>query len=1752
MTKNRFKKLLSGLLAVCLLATLFVNIPLTASAVSVSTASDFTNAINNAGTSAVTEINVSGTISVSGGTYYNKHIKFTGSGTVNLTSMLYFDNGCDIEFAGPSFTVSGNNRLIIGYTSSGSVKITFTSGSFNGNIQAQANTTMTINGGTFTNTSSYSYSDDARDEAVVCALGGGTVNINGGSFTKGTHTEDIYCSSGTLTVKGGTFDKNPGNYVPTSGYMVVRDATTGIYSISTDIPSGAQYINSADDFTSKKSGILIINKDLTDVSGVGISSGTVTYMGAGSVKFKDTNTNALTVTGGANVTIDGPTFNQGAESRALCVWEATVTFNSGGVIGDIEQQGGTSSTGTLIINGGTFTQTEGNNLIDNRSSTKGGTTTINGGTFTKVGSTAPFTTTGNITFQIKGGTFNFDPSAYVASGYVARQSGSNYVVGEKSYEAKIGNTYYDTLSGAITAASSGATIEILDEISTGNSLGVDKNLTFTGDHTVTFTGGTGLTVATTGITVTINGPTFKQGGATRALCVWMATVIVDNGGFIGLIDQQGGDATNKGILTINDGTFTQDSSCTNFASGKQAWLVNSSSNAYAETTINGGTFIGNGTQAFINATMGKVTIKGGNFTKAAGQTGIETSANCTLSVTGGTYNFNPAGVASGYKATENPTGTWTVAIDDSKQAKIENTEYKTLAEAVTAARDGDTIEILDNISGAAQINTKDITAKKLTFIGNYTVTFGSGSGLTANTGSHITINGPTFVQGSADRALCVYDGTVDIISGGITGWIQNQGGATSQGVLNIYDGTFTQGSGHVLLDTRVALRGETNIYGGTFVGAGASELFDIQEDTALNISGGSFTKTDSQNVFTTGDNTHASKIISGGSFNFDPTEWLAWGCTATLVGDTYTVSAEPSESNGILRFAGRKNDSTRTKGMFSQRIALAANTTYTFSLKYREVGGAKKAIVLSGVTLGNPTENDTSYSVTFTTGTDGGTLTVSLGRSDTEAGKGAAVYFADVKCVANGGTQNLVKNGDFKQGVKDWFVFAGNYAPKNAYMAVGTVKFDNLDTFFNDQALADFAANKAIEIECAEGTTETFVKFYSYLEEGSYKFSYKYRALGDEVLIDYSSTQGVSMTEVDDGEKYLKTYDVNVGSAETKDFTIYFKYLPTGAKMYFSDIKLYKVDGENTVGTNILADINPIFSEDYQLDENGRYEFTLPAGDDDSVNNIVGHGFAAQWGVTVPAAIIETPVNFFTDYDANGSRANVRKVLLGLEEKAKFFERDINTNLDTEIDIRDLVRLDSILNRTFNANGDIENLKAEILGAGDTDTSSFSKIIYVNSEASSNGNGTEATPYKSLETAISNASSGSAVLLKRGSVFRTPSSYTSQYTIPAGVTLGSYGETGDKPQILGSDKNYAENTTWNSQGNNIWTVSLDSGHSADMVGNVYLIDANGNITIGCGIKDGAYITATSSLTKNGDFYWAAASNKNSSTLYMYCDQNPSSKYSRIEFARNKSVLTLSSNVTVDNIAIFFGGQHGINGSGLSNVTITNCEIGYIGGAVNDDGAGLGNGIQWGQGGSNITANHNYVYQCYDAGISPQSWSTDKPFTNVKITNNLLTDNFYNVEFWTSGNAAFNGFEITGNIMHRSGYGWSWDKRITGHNLAPLSGQIYGSKSYNNSDSNNIIISGNTFSESRANIISWCWGDDEGVEAAKAKNLTAKSNTYYQSWGSNNGQLMLYGDILDSEFYKGASQGALEGAVSQFDIDPLLVAWIEQEWLPASN
>ena len=340
---------------------------------------------------------------------------------------------------------------------------------------------------------------------------------------------------------------------------------------------------------------------------------------------------------------------------------------------------------------------------------------------------------------------------------------------------------------------------------------------------------------------------------------------------------------------------------------------------------------------------------------------------------------------------------------------------------------------------------------------------------------------------------------------------------------------------------------------------------------------------------------------------------------------------------------------------------------------------------------------------------------------------------------------------------------------------------------------------------------------------------------------------------------------------------------------------------------------------------------------------------------------------------------------------------------------------------------------AEIRATANMTIPSGATVYYVsNSGNDSNDGKTPATAWKTLNKVNSaRLAVGSYVCFERGGIFR------GKLTAKAGVTYTAYG-TGDKPKLYGSPENGADPTKWKkSDKENIWYY--EGSHNWKDVGTLVFNDGES-----CAIK------AIREWKENGDVYnWTTGTPFNNGYkdlnqdlhfyhdqagtkyLYLYSEENPGNRFDSIEFNVGSSLISVDVNdVTIDNLCLKYTGVHGVGAGTVNNLTVQNCEFGWIGGSVQGIIQGrtyetrLGNAVEIYGGCENYTVQNNYIYQIYDAGITHQySGVGDKVYnhTNVLYLNNVIENCVYSIEYFVSGCEPSNpsvmtNFRIEGNHM----------------------------------------------------------------------------------------------------------------------------------------
>ena len=414
-------------------------------------------------------------------------------------------------------------------------------------------------------------------------------------------------------------------------------------------------------------------------------------------------------------------------------------------------------------------------------------------------------------------------------------------------------------------------------------------------------------------------------------------------------------------------------------------------------------------------------------------------------------------------------------------------------------------------------------------------------------------------------------------------------------------------------------------------------------------------------------------------------------------------------------------------------------------------------------------------------------------------------------------------------------------------------------------------------------------------------------------------------------------------------------------------------------------------------------------------------------------------------------------------------------------------------------------------------------IYYVSTSGSDKNDGLSpespfATPNRANQVAIE----GDVVLFKRGDEWRV------RWSTKSGVTYSAYGE-GPKPVFNGNKYgDAADPSCWTlvEGTENIWKykeIIPDVGcivfNEGEYVGfklrpevhekKLHIWTHEGfeefEFNNRCFKQDLSFVSEYVYLAKNG------ADAGTPARLYLRCDSgNPGDVYESIEIMYRGSIISARSGVTLDNLCVKYTGGHGINAGTVENLTVRNCEVGWIGGSAqyftNHYMICFGNGIEVYGGCKNYIVDNCYVYQCYDAGITNQfgGGEQDAHHENVQFINNVVEKCIYNIEYFlgqtdsgkTEGRVIKNSV-YKNNYLAYSGEGWGYDpSRAAG---------IKGWDSENRSD--NFVIEDNVFLLNKTDA--WHLGS-----RGDGWSPIFKNNTYIHT---KNPYFIKFGRLVDGEY-----------------------------------
>ena len=723
----------------------------------------------------------------------------------------------------------------------------------------------------------------------------------------------------------------------------------------------------------------------------------------------------------------------------------TISFNNRGFIiannntadeSYLIENNGTLTFSSLVSRGANTYSAAGGNLLLNN---EGGKATLSGGSF--VGSIRNLSAVDG-SVAIKGGTYSEIPDyKYFANGYVWTKNDSgtfDAVKSENGFVAVIGNIGYTSLADAVWSTDTGdvdaTVITLVGEGDVISGAGVK----FDGQNVIIDLNGKTYNV----INPTVGSPGTETNGfqmlkgstvvfRNGALTSDVAKILLQNYCDLTLENvtiNATGSSSIQYIASNNNGSFT--------AVGKTQLIAGPGQVAFDVYYNLGGSYPDGVTVTFGEDFTGKVTgkveygvsnavdgweektvlnISGGEFDITISPSGT-TAQDANINISGGNFTqaFDGAYLAS--DAVLYPTADGAFAVADQATAEQETIGvaqigqviYKTLAEAVAAAREGDTVKLLDNVNESIVIAAgQDITID----LSGFTLTGADDHGIINNGTLVITdsVGGGKVVVTADSKAALLNYGDATLLGGEFTretagtgGWyviknygslvigeenkecgvvVDSNGGdessllvsgyydandeAANKGLITsanplkvvINGGTFNGGLNTIKNDSESVM----TINGGTFTNG---KNYTVQNCNEMTVNGGTFVQTASKNVYGSkavyalysDDNTKLT--ITAGDFTaVTYAVYLVSNVNAVISGGTF-------EGETAL-FAGKKVTLNISGGAFTGTekygISIGANAVVDISGEETVISGGEYGLRVSSA-FGNINISDATIS----------------------------------------------------------------------------------------------------------------------------------------------------------------------------------------------------------------------------------------------------------------------------------------------------------------------------------------------------------------------------------------------------------------------------------------------------------------------------------------------------------------------------------------------------------------------------------------------------------------------------------------------------------------------------------------------------------------------------------------------------------------------------------------------------------------------
>ena len=861
--------------------------------------------------------------------------------------------------------------------------------------------------------------------------------VSGGTFNKSI--PESYCADGFIPTQNadGTYGVKEGKYVAEIGSQGYESLTEAV-AAAEDGQTVTLLADAAEDVVISKSITLDLGgKTLTNTNAgkatISVTGGTVTVKNGNVMGGTGYYNIEVTKEGSnANLTLTDVTATAGNTGSSMIDNYGTLTITSGTYTGGLDTVKNESSA-KLNITGGTFTLTKGNSNGFTGVVFNYGELTISGGEFIqsdksapygqaqvihtdkdKNGSAAPSTVITGGTFKnlctrttawtvratnaadgatkVSGGAFNKEvKDYYCADGFIpTKNADGTYGVKEGKFVAEVGSKKYETLADAIRLAAKGKTITLLADVADCGSLTISKNITLDGGgHTIS--GNSSISVNMPGnaaADVTIKNVNFKDIANGNKLSAFYFSQV-------------------KGKLTITGCTFDSIEYEAIQVTPMEGAEVNVSNNVFKakadgtqvrhihiEMAYGSGfdcegqniklTVTDNQLHGTVSgdASMGIWWVGTDSTLKVDGNY-MEHPETVSITLSNGGVHYNRGDLI--YPARSQADADVddlipAVIVADKASGESKIKAYSTLADAVAAAQDGQTVRLLADVTLDAQI----ATGKAITIDGQSKYTIKTVKKLASADGKA----GMFYRTQSAKGTLTFLNVTLD--GGGVSKIFLNEGGAGE----TVFDGVTSTNGGGIAYGSGIHISGggsHATIRNSTLTGStGTMELNDANYYAANDLWVGG-------NVYVTVENSVIGNVFVNSAPTATATNGVVHG-QLTITGESTKItylSGEEEAADKLDKFGNNgslvKIDSGYVEKVFDKGSYAISGGTFKTEVKKEWCAAGYVPTQNTDGTYGVEVGKFTVMVTSRTTGSDSPVANVAGGGSNITYAQGTTV-----------------------------------------------------------------------------------------------------------------------------------------------------------------------------------------------------------------------------------------------------------------------------------------------------------------------------------------------------------------------------------------------------------------------------------------------------------------------------------------------------------------------------------------------------------------------------------------------------------------------------------------------------------------------------------------------------------------------------------------------------------------------------------------